>query len=52
MRSSLVWRGVLALVTGVIAVIWPEITVGAFVLLFAIFSIGSGVLEGWHLVMC
>ncbi|HET6479442.1 MAG TPA: DUF308 domain-containing protein [Actinoplanes sp.] len=46
MRSSLVWRGILALVTGVIAVMWPDITVYAFVLLFAVFSIGSGILEG------
>ncbi|XVU28667.1 HdeD family acid-resistance protein [Actinoplanes sp. CA-054009] len=45
MRTSLVWRGILALATGVIAVVWPQITVAAFVILFAVFAIGSGLLE-------
>jgi uncharacterized membrane protein HdeD (DUF308 family) len=34
------------LITGAIAVAGPEITVWAFVLLFAVFSSGSGLLEG------
>jgi uncharacterized membrane protein HdeD (DUF308 family) len=46
MRSSLVWRGILALVIGIIAIAWPEITVGAFVILFAFYAFLAGILEG------
>src|SRR5262245_4539542 len=35
---SLTLRGALAIVIGVVSVIWPGITVGAFVILFAIFA--------------
>ncbi len=38
LSGALVWRGILALVVGVIAVAWPGITVGAFVILFAIYA--------------
>jgi len=38
-RSTLAWRGVLAVVIGVIAVIWPGITLGAFVILFAVYAL-------------
>jgi uncharacterized membrane protein HdeD (DUF308 family) len=37
-RGALVWRGVLALIVGFIAIGWPDITVGAFVILFAIYA--------------
>src|SRR4051812_5303873 len=37
-RSALVWRGVLAVIIGVIAVAWPGITIGAFVILFAVYA--------------
>jgi uncharacterized membrane protein HdeD (DUF308 family) len=36
--QSLVWRGVLSLIIGIVAVAWPGITVGAFVLLFAVYA--------------
>lgn len=36
--TSLVWRGVLAIGVGSVSVIWPDITVGAFVILFAVFA--------------
>jgi uncharacterized membrane protein HdeD (DUF308 family) len=36
--SSLLWRGILAIVIGVISVAWPNITVGAFVILFAVYA--------------
>ena len=43
-RSTLAWRGVLAVVLGVIAVVWPGITLGAFVILFAVYAlIAAGV---------
>jgi uncharacterized membrane protein HdeD (DUF308 family) len=38
-RSTLAWRGALAVVIGVIAVIWPGITLGAFVTLFAVYAL-------------
>jgi uncharacterized membrane protein HdeD (DUF308 family) len=38
LSSSLLWRGVLALVIGLVAVAWPGITVGAFIILFAIYA--------------
>jgi len=43
-RSSLAWRGALAVVVGLIAVVWPGITLGAFVILFAVYAlIAAGV---------
>jgi uncharacterized membrane protein HdeD (DUF308 family) len=38
LTSPLVWRGLLAILVGVIAVAWPGITVGAFVILFAVYA--------------
>jgi uncharacterized membrane protein HdeD (DUF308 family) len=34
----LIWRGLLAILIGVIAVAWPGITIGALVLLFAVYA--------------
>jgi uncharacterized membrane protein HdeD (DUF308 family) len=36
--GPLIWRGALAIAVGVIAVAWPAITVGAFVILFAVYA--------------
>jgi uncharacterized membrane protein HdeD (DUF308 family) len=38
LASPLIWRGLLAIIVGVIAVAWPGITVGAFVILFAAYA--------------
>jgi uncharacterized membrane protein HdeD (DUF308 family) len=38
LTTSLVWRGVLAVAVGAVSVIWPTITVGAFVILFAVYA--------------
>src|SRR3954449_209491 len=38
LSASLRWRGVLAIVIGIVSVAWPGITVGAFVVLFAVFA--------------
>jgi uncharacterized membrane protein HdeD (DUF308 family) len=38
LSTSLLWRGILAIVIGVISVAWPTVTVGAFVLLFAAYA--------------
>jgi uncharacterized membrane protein HdeD (DUF308 family) len=34
----LLWRGILAIAIGVVSVAWPHITVGAFVILFAVYA--------------
>lgn len=36
--SALLWRGVLAIVIGIVSVAWPGVTVGAVVLLFAVYA--------------
>jgi uncharacterized membrane protein HdeD (DUF308 family) len=36
--TSLLWRGLLAIAVGIISVAWPGITVGAFVILFAVYA--------------
>jgi uncharacterized membrane protein HdeD (DUF308 family) len=38
MSSALLWRGLLAIAIGIVSVVWPGITVGAFVILFAIYA--------------
>jgi uncharacterized membrane protein HdeD (DUF308 family) len=36
--TSLLWRGIIAIAIGVVSVAWPHITVGAFVILFAVYA--------------
>jgi Short repeat of unknown function (DUF308) len=36
--SALLWRGLLAVAIGIVSVAWPNITVGAFVILFAVYA--------------
>jgi uncharacterized membrane protein HdeD (DUF308 family) len=36
--SALLWRGLLAIVIGIVSVAWPGVTVGALVLLFAVYA--------------
>lgn len=38
LSTSLLWRGLLAGAVGIVSVAWPNITVGAFVILFAVFA--------------
>ena len=40
--SSLLWRGLLAVAIGVVSVAWPNVTVGAIVILFAVYAFVSG----------
>jgi len=42
MSTSLIWRGIFAIAIGIIAIAWPGITIGAFVVLFAIAAFASG----------
>jgi uncharacterized membrane protein HdeD (DUF308 family) len=44
--ASLRWRGVLAIVIGILSVVWPNITVGAFVVLFALFAFVAAFSDG------
>jgi uncharacterized membrane protein HdeD (DUF308 family) len=36
--TALLWRGILAIGIGIVSVAWPNITVGAFVILFAVYA--------------
>jgi uncharacterized membrane protein HdeD (DUF308 family) len=45
LSSTLLWRGILAIVIGVVSVAWPNITVGAFVILFAVYALVAAVAE-------
>ena len=45
LSSSLLWRGLLALVVGIIAIAWPGITVLALVIIFAIAAFGDAFIE-------
>jgi uncharacterized membrane protein HdeD (DUF308 family) len=38
LSMSLLWRGLLAIVIGVVSVAWPDVTVGAIVILFAVYA--------------
>jgi uncharacterized membrane protein HdeD (DUF308 family) len=38
LSTSLLWRGLLAVAVGIVSVAWPNVTVGAFVILFAVFA--------------
>ncbi|WP_433157260.1 HdeD family acid-resistance protein [Kribbella sp. CA-247076] len=43
--KSLLWRGLLAIAIGVVSLIWPDVTVGAFVILFAVYAFVAAVLD-------
>jgi uncharacterized membrane protein HdeD (DUF308 family) len=45
LSGNLTWRGVLAIVIGLIAVFWPGITLSVFVVLFALFAFMDGALR-------
>ncbi len=46
LSRSLLWRGILALVVGVLAIVWPHITLGVLVVLFAVGCFGSAIIQG------
>jgi uncharacterized membrane protein HdeD (DUF308 family) len=45
LSTSLLWRGLLAVGVGIVSVAWPDITVGAFVILFAVFAFAAAVTD-------
>ena len=47
---TLRWRGALALIVGVLAIAWPEITVLGLVFVFAIAAFGGGFVEAGRAV--
>jgi uncharacterized membrane protein HdeD (DUF308 family) len=38
LSSSLLWRGLLAIAIGIVSIVWPNVTVGAIVILFAVYA--------------
>src|SRR5207302_336321 len=43
--AAFILRGILAVAVGVIAVAWPNITIGAFVILFAVYAFLAAFME-------
>ncbi|MDX6252163.1 MAG: hypothetical protein QOF10_5523 [Kribbellaceae bacterium] len=46
MSKTLLWRGLLAVVIGVVSVVWPNVTVGALVILFAVYAFVAAAADG------
>ncbi|MER5688941.1 DUF308 domain-containing protein [Streptomyces sp. NPDC002205] len=44
--NALLWRSLLAVAVGVVAVSWPGITIGAFVILFAVYAFTGAAMDG------
>ena len=45
LSSSLILRGILAVVVGIVAVAWPQVTVFALVIVFAVYAFVAAGLE-------
>ena len=45
MSTSLILRGILAIIIGIIAIAWPGVTVLALAILFAIYAYVAAILE-------
>jgi uncharacterized membrane protein HdeD (DUF308 family) len=45
LATPIVWRGILAIVVGIIAISWPGITIWAFVILFAVYAFLAAAME-------
>lgn len=45
MSASLIGRGILAVIVGIIAIAWPSVTILALVILFAVYAFMDAVLE-------
>ena len=46
LSSSFLWRGLLAMVVGIIAIVWPGVTILAVVVIFAILAFGDAFVQG------
>jgi uncharacterized membrane protein HdeD (DUF308 family) len=45
LSTSLLWRGLLAIGVGIVSVAWPNVTVGAVVILFAVYAFLAAVMD-------
>ena len=45
LSTSLLLRGLLAIAVGIVSVAWPNITVGAFVIVFAVYAFIAAVMD-------
>jgi uncharacterized membrane protein HdeD (DUF308 family) len=45
LSTSLLLRGLLAVAVGIVSVAWPDVTVGAFVILFAVYAVIAAVTD-------
>ena len=41
--TSMLWRGAFAVIVGIVTIVWPGITIGAVVLLFAVYAFSDAV---------
>jgi uncharacterized membrane protein HdeD (DUF308 family) len=46
LSTSLLWRGLFAIAIGIVSVAWPSITIGALVILFAIYAFLAAITDG------
>ena len=52
LSKSLIARGVLSVALGIVAIGWPNITVGAFVIVFAIYAFVDAFTQGGIAFAC
>lgn len=45
LSTSLLLRGLIAIVIGIVSVAWPNVTVGAIVILFAVYAFGAAITD-------
>jgi uncharacterized membrane protein HdeD (DUF308 family) len=46
LSTSLLVRGLIAIVIGIVSVAWPNVTIGAVVLLFAVYAFAAAITDG------
>jgi uncharacterized membrane protein HdeD (DUF308 family) len=46
LSTSLLVRGLIAIVIGIVSVAWPSVTIGAVVLLFAVYAFAAAITDG------
>ena len=46
LSSSFLWRGLLAVAVGIIAIVWPGVTIFAVVVIFAVLAFGDAFIQG------
>jgi uncharacterized membrane protein HdeD (DUF308 family) len=46
LSTNAIWRGVFALIIGVVAIFWPGVTITAVVFLFAVFAFVDAIMQG------